>query len=238
MRLATSSRRPPDSSAAGPAPLPFSSRLRLPAAAEDELEPCGERLNNGCNEEPNVFRPIACGDLVTGTTWATGIRDTDWYELDLASETEITFRCTAEFPALMAHVQGTCDTGFFVTSVAYATGCVEGELVICAPAGTTWIVVTPGLPQNGIYNGIACDDPKIEPGVVGNRYFVEMLCGTCDSADCVADIDGDGVVEVDDLIILLSAWGPNPGHPADLDGDDVVDVDDLILVLSSWGPCE
>ena len=48
------------------------------------------------------------------------------------------------------------------------------------------------------------------------------------------DINGDGVVNVNDLLELLQAWGPNPGDPADLDGSGTVDVDDLLLLLTWW----
>jgi hypothetical protein len=48
------------------------------------------------------------------------------------------------------------------------------------------------------------------------------------------DINGDGVVNVNDLLELLQAWGPNPGSPADLDGSGTVDVDDLLLFLTWW----
>jgi hypothetical protein len=49
------------------------------------------------------------------------------------------------------------------------------------------------------------------------------------------DLDGDGQVRVPDLVILLGAWGPNPGHPADLDGDGEVRVPDLVILLGNWG---
>ncbi len=54
---------------------------------------------------------------------------------------------------------------------------------------------------------------------------------------CPADVDGSGAVEVVDLLLLLGAWGPNPGHPADLDGSGTVDVVDLLAMLAAWGPC-
>ncbi len=49
-----------------------------------------------------------------------------------------------------------------------------------------------------------------------------------------ADINGDGVVDVLDLLQLLSAWGPCPDCPEDLNGDGVVDVLDLLILLSEW----
>jgi agmatine/peptidylarginine deiminase len=55
--------------------------------------------------------------------------------------------------------------------------------------------------------------------------------------ECPGDLDGDGTVGVTDFLVMLGAWGPNPGHPADLDGDDTVGVNDFLLLLGSWGPC-
>lgn len=53
-----------------------------------------------------------------------------------------------------------------------------------------------------------------------------------------ADLNGDGVVAVFDLLQLLGAWGPCPGCPEDINGDNVVDVFDLLNLLSVWGPCD
>ncbi len=49
-----------------------------------------------------------------------------------------------------------------------------------------------------------------------------------------SDLNGDGVVDACDLILLLAAWGVNPGHPADCDGDGTVNAFDLALLLGSW----
>jgi len=54
---------------------------------------------------------------------------------------------------------------------------------------------------------------------------------------CVGDLNGDGVVNVSDLLALLGAWGPNPGHAADINGDGVVNVSDLLILLGAWGDC-
>ncbi len=57
------------------------------------------------------------------------------------------------------------------------------------------------------------------------------------AANCQGDLTGDGSVGTADLIVLLGAWGKNPGHPADFDGDGVVGATDLIELLGNWGPC-
>ena len=54
---------------------------------------------------------------------------------------------------------------------------------------------------------------------------------------CPADYNGDGNVEVTDLLALLGGWGPTTGHPSDLDEDGQIGVLDLLELLARWGPC-
>ena len=54
--------------------------------------------------------------------------------------------------------------------------------------------------------------------------------------DCPADITGDALVDVLDLLEVLSQWGGS--GTADITGDGLVDVLDLLEVLGAWGPCE
>lgn len=58
------------------------------------------------------------------------------------------------------------------------------------------------------------------------------------SEPIVGDLNGDGVVNVSDLLILFGAWGECPkGEPclADLNGDGTVNVSDLLTLLGNWG---
>ena len=51
------------------------------------------------------------------------------------------------------------------------------------------------------------------------------------------DIDLNGVVDVNDLLAVISSWGPCPPSgscPADLNGDTQVDVNDLLIVITHW----
>ncbi len=65
---------------------------------------------------------------------------------------------------------------------------------------------------------------------------VELSSLFCDEGTC-PDADGDGEVGINDFLLVIGNWGPNPGHPADLDGDGEVGINDFLLVLGSWGPC-
>jgi len=69
---------------------------------------------------------------------------------------------------------------------------------------------------------------------------IHLLRGAaCAGALPSPDLDGNGVVDVFDLLELLSAWGPCAGAPlpcpADLDASRAVDVFDLLELLSAWG---
>jgi hypothetical protein len=71
--------------------------------------------------------------------------------------------------------------------------------------------------------------------------LVALTCLTLTAAatacPCPADVDGSGTVDVDDLLIVLTEWGPCNGCAGDVNDDDVVDFVDLLDVLTAWGPC-
>ena len=62
--------------------------------------------------------------------------------------------------------------------------------------------------------------------------------GIPDDCECAEDITGDdNEVNVDDLLALLSNWntsgpGANIAEPL-----DIVDVNDLLTLLAAWGDC-
>jgi hypothetical protein len=56
-----------------------------------------------------------------------------------------------------------------------------------------------------------------------------------------ADITGNGLVNVDDLLAVINAWGPCavPPSPCPADiapagGDDNVNVEDLLMIINHW----
>ena len=55
-----------------------------------------------------------------------------------------------------------------------------------------------------------------------------------DSCPICADVTGDGVVDLDDVIFLLADWGKQDS-PADFDGDGQVDVNDVLILLDAYG---
>ncbi len=62
--------------------------------------------------------------------------------------------------------------------------------------------------------------------------------GNCD-ADVLGDLNGDGIVGIDDFLLLLAACGPcdqpcPPSCAADLDDDCDVGILDFLLLLANW----
>ena len=66
---------------------------------------------------------------------------------------------------------------------------------------------------------------------LGNNHISEVCC--------IADLNGDGLVDGADLTTLLGEWGGcgEEGCRADLDQDGLVDGADMTILLGSWGNC-
>ena len=80
----------------------------------------------------------------------------------------------------------------------------------------------------------AGDEPALRGELAGTMEQTNILLGS----DCVADIDGDGEVNVADLLILIGQWGPCSDCDADLDSDGEVNVADLLILIGAWGQCK
>jgi choice-of-anchor B domain-containing protein len=72
--------------------------------------------------------------------------------------------------------------------------------------------------------------------VTVNKYLCDPVCGN-------GDVNCDNVVNVSDLLAVISAWGQCPAPPASCNadvapapnGDGQVNVSDLLMVISNWG---
>lgn len=63
---------------------------------------------------------------------------------------------------------------------------------------------------------------------------------TLTPTSCPPDINGDGIVDLSDIVGVLSAYGSASGDPlwnpaADIDGNGIVDLSDLVAVLAAYG---
>jgi hypothetical protein len=78
-------------------------------------------------------------------------------------------------------------------------------------------------------------------GTINNNFVTyDTYVAKFSGQELHVDINGDGVVDVVDFLILLASWGPCPEPPdscaADCNGDGEVNVIDFLAVLANWGP--
>jgi len=53
---------------------------------------------------------------------------------------------------------------------------------------------------------------------------------------CQGDVNGDGVVNILDLLIIIENWGCSSEHcQGDVNGDGVVNILDLLIIIENWG---
>ncbi len=102
----------------------------------------------------------------------------------------------------------------------------------------------PGAPgpivDMGAYAFQPCPWDLNGDGVVNVLDLIELVMSFGPCEGCPADINEDGTVNVLDLIALIMNFGPCPGTPCvwDVNGDGVVDQSDVQAVTSNLGPCE
>ena len=68
-----------------------------------------------------------------------------------------------------------------------------------------------------------------------NMALDVVVHGTGTPSHAPGDADGDGLVNTNDILAVLSAWGPCDGCTEDLDGDGMVGVDEILLIIEHWG---
>jgi hypothetical protein len=81
------------------------------------------------------------------------------------------------------------------------------------------------------------DDPAVVDTGNGVPPIVDMGAYENHTDLCPADLDEDGMVGVTDFLLLLAAWGTDPGGPPDFNGDYTVGMNDFLILLASWGLC-
>ena len=79
----------------------------------------------------------------------------------------------------------------------------------------------------------ARDDPDGD-GDPGDGKESEWSEALLVSVNRPGDINGDDVVDVNDLLALLGQWGQTEGL-ADINNDGIVNVNDLLILLANWG---
>ncbi len=156
--------------------------VECPPGGVAELEACGADTNGGCNMTTPAFEPMVCGETKCGTAWYDGtLRDTDWYQLTLASPARITVEGSGEFDILVGVIAAPCPATAFIAS-ATADKCAIASVTTtdCLPAGTYYIFAAPQF--NGLV-GCPAD------------YYIRATCTACAVSYCSASVTTSGCDE-------------------------------------------
>ncbi len=127
--------------------------------------------------------------------------------------------------------------GYFPWSAGHVLTLGDGSEVGTAMGGNS---IAHYSNPNVLYDGVPTGIPAGEPGQADNfdafTVTVPMVANfRCSTSGCPADVTLDGVVNVDDLIEVIGAWGECSACPADVAFSGQVDVHDVLLVVSDWG---
>jgi GH18 family chitinase len=138
------------------------------------------------------------------------------------------------------------DGGPDITSLWNANWSVDGQTTTLS--NLDWnAVIAPGASVTMGFGANGTLQENVEACTLNGEACEVAYAGADDGGDggdgdtntgpfhCAGDVDLNGVVGVDDLLILLANWGD--AGTGDADGSGAVDVDDLLLVLNGWGNC-
>ncbi len=145
-RASTAAQAPPGyvASPVNPGSVVAGVTLTCPLGALVEPEPCqlgvDTSLNGGCNNLPERFTDVPPNTTVCGTAstflsdGGANFRDTDWYRFTLPTAASVEWCATAEFPARLFILRGTCPASSLgtISALPLVRTCISLDL----PAGT------------------------------------------------------------------------------------------------------
>ncbi|MCA9295419.1 MAG: hypothetical protein KC983_02860 [Phycisphaerales bacterium] len=70
--------------------------------------------------------------------------------------------------------------------------------------------------------------------IVGHGRHLGLLRAYLMRPAAPADVNGNGFVNIDDLLDVIQAFGPCAGCPEDVNCNGTVNIDDLVAVLNAW----
>jgi len=205
-----------------------------------------DHIPNHDNDDPIFPVPIPGQDFFSGgILFVTAIGPPGGSEI-FNTSFDITYVSDGATPASDLHI--TVGMLLGEKNPVYAEVHVDGtDLGFGSGPGTfqgTWETsVLNGIAVLGFfppYSIVNISIGAINGQIDGTGYFVDSFINFDLEGATVGDINGDGIVGIEDFLFLLAAWGPcaDPCPPScrpDFDGDCVVGIADFLTLLANWG---
>ena len=110
---------------------------------------------------------------------------------------------------------------------------LHGGGILSAQTATT---DAQGTAQVTLTLGAAAGINKVKASSEGIESWVLFTAvGTEEVPQLVADVNGDGIVNIQDLVLVAGRFGETGKNSADVNGDGVVNIQDLVLVAGAFG---
>jgi len=176
--------------------------------------------NVGALSDDDPYDNEDCNDEYLG-----GMHSDVWFSYD-ACESGILLVSTCNivnFDSDIVVYEGTCDNMVQVECNGDGDGCggYTSEVTLNVYSGETYLIRVGGFSENSVGNGqILIGGQNCEPDV-----------------PCVGDVNGDGVVNVLDLLLIVEYWGQS-SIQYDIDENGIVDNGDLMFIIGNWGNCD
>jgi hypothetical protein len=145
-----------------------------------------------------------------------------------------------------------CETGQLLVSTC---GLVDFDSTIVVYTGTCedTLDTLVQVACNGDYGTCSGFTSELSMSVVlDETYFIrvggfyaessgvgQLVIGghNCQDVPCVGDVTDDGVVDIQDLLLIIDHWGED-SIQYDIDEDGIVGLGDILFILSNWGHCQ
>ena len=108
--------------------------------------------------------------------------------------------------------------------------------------GVMWNIIDLWISNDPEFNGIskvwAISNEGSIAGTGVHQEFGTSAIRLMPILPIPGDLDGDGIVNTTDLLILFGSWGPCKNCqdcPADLNKNCIVNTIDLLILFSNWG---